>query len=99
LPLRSQKLQLVVREPYTPAGTRYRLTCFTALPGEVIGAESMMQEASLFLDGPYREIRLSLGDVARFSASDEPLHVLGLGEDGVGRARRALRRHGIGGPK
>ncbi|MBI3205998.1 MAG: hypothetical protein HYZ29_30960 [Myxococcales bacterium] len=32
LPLRSKKLQVVVREPYAPAGTRYRLLRFMIAP-------------------------------------------------------------------
>ncbi len=92
LPLRSEKLQLVVREPYAPAGTRYRLLRFVAKPGEVIESESMMQEARLFLDGPHRELRVSLGDVVTFRASDEPLHVLGLTTARVDRLGKRLAR-------
>ena len=42
-----------------------------------------MDEASLFLDGPYRQISVRLGDAVEFAVSDEPLTVLGL------RARKA----------
>ena len=42
-----------------------------------------MDDASLFLDGPYRQIGVRLGEVVEFAVSDEPLKVLGL------RARRA----------
>ncbi len=78
LPLRSQKLQLVVREPYAPPGTQYRLRCFTIEPGAQVEVESMMHEASMFLDGPYREIGVGLGDTTVFTVSKEPLRVLGL---------------------
>ncbi len=79
MPLRSKMIQLVVREPYTPEGVRLRLRSILASETESIEAQSMMQDAGMFLDGPYREIPVSLGDVATFRASDEPLHVLGLG--------------------
>jgi NAD+ kinase len=88
LPFRSKKLQLVVREPYAPPGTRYRLRRLLIPPGEVIHAQSQMQDACMFLDGPYRQIPMSLGDVASFRVSDEPLRVLGLtGRAGGGRKR------------
>jgi NAD+ kinase len=80
LPLRSPKLQLVVREPYAPPGVRYRLSRVVVDPGQTLSAISMMQEASMFLDGPNREIGIGLGDVVSFSTSHEPLRVLGLAE-------------------
>ncbi len=91
LPLRSKKLQVVVREPYAPAGTRYRLLRFTVSPGEKLEAQSMMQEACMFLDGPYRQISVSLGDVATFRVSPEPLRVLGLGRHFDARRRQLAR--------
>lgn len=78
LALGSKKLQLVVREPYASFGRRYKLLRFLVDPGERVVAESMMTEACMFLDGPYRRIALGLGDVASFALSDEPLSVLGL---------------------
>jgi NAD+ kinase len=95
LPLRSQKLQLVVREPYAPAGTRYRLLRFTIDPGNKVEAQSMMQDACMFLDGPYRQIPVSLGDVATFRMSPEPLRVLGLGRH-LDERRRQLARQYVG---
>jgi NAD+ kinase len=86
LPLGSRKLQLVVREPYAPPGTRYRLQCLLISPGEALYAQSQMQDACMFFDGPYQRVPLSLGDIASFRASDEPLHVLGLAR------RRAVRK-------
>lgn len=78
MPLGSKKIQVVVREPYTPSGARYRLQRFLVSEDETVEAQSMMQDACMFLDGPYREIPVSLGDVATFKASPEPLRVLGL---------------------
>ncbi len=78
LALGSKKLQVVVREPYVTFGRRYQLLRFTVDPGERVVAHSMMADACMFLDGPYRRIALGLGDVASFTLSDEPLTVLGL---------------------
>ncbi len=78
LPLTSRKLQLVVREPYVRPGRAYRLLRVLVGEHEHITAQSQMQQSSLFLDGPYREISVRLGDVLRFRVSDQPLSVLGL---------------------
>ena len=78
LPLRSRKLQLVVREPYPSFGRKYRLSRFLIDPGERVTADSMMTDACMFLDGPYRRIGFGLGDSASFTMSEEPLIVLGL---------------------
>ena len=89
LALGSRKLQLAVREPYTSFGRRYRLLRFTIDPGDRVVAQSMMTDASMFLDGPYRRIALGLGDVASFTLSDEPLTVLGLSQRRNDGSRRA----------
>jgi NAD+ kinase len=79
LPLSSRKLQLVVREPY-PAlnGRAYRLLRVAVAPGAQLVVKSKMQEGCLFLDGPYRQVQVRLGDEVTFYTSDEPLTVLGL---------------------
>jgi NAD+ kinase len=84
LPLASEQLQLVVREPYTPKGKRYRLTRLIVSSETSIRVKSKMDESSLFLDGPYRKTPVRLGDEIEFRISDEPLSVLGL----RGRTRR-----------
>jgi NAD+ kinase len=95
LPLRSTRLQLVVREPYAPPGTHYRMSRVVVQSGQSISATSMMQEASLFLDGPNREISVGLGDVVSFSTSHEPLHVLGLA-DSIDEKRRLWAKSDFG---
>ncbi len=80
LPLGSHKLQLVVREPYVSFGRKYRLLRFLVDPKQTVTTESMMTDACMFLDGPYRRIAVGLGDVASFTVSDEPLTVYGLGD-------------------
>jgi len=83
LPLSSRKLQLLVREPYMPNGKRYKLSKALVDEKSRVFLHSKMDDASLFLDGPYRQIGVRLGEVVEFAVSDEPLKVLGL------RARRA----------
>lgn len=85
LPLRSRKLQVVVREPYLRDGRRYQLLRCEVAEGTSVSIKSKMQDANLYLDGPYRRVSISLGEVARFCASKEPLCVLGL-------ERRSLKR-------
>jgi NAD+ kinase len=80
LPLGSSKLQLVVREPYVPSGKRYRLVRVLVSPRENLRVESKMDDACVFLDGPYRQVPVRLGDVLTFRVSDEPLCLLGLKE-------------------
>jgi NAD+ kinase len=78
LSLSSSALQLVVREPYSAMLERWKLL-HTILPaGRKLLVRSKMHDACLFLDGPYKKIAVGLGDRVEFSASDEPLTVLGL---------------------
>jgi len=85
LALSSKALQLVVREPYHAFGQRYRLLHRLVRREEKLVAISKMQDVNLFLDGPYYKVPVQLGDVVAFSASAEPLTVLGL------RSARARR--------
>jgi NAD+ kinase len=78
LPLSSKRLQLVVREPYAPFGQRYELLKRVLAPDERLIVRSKMDDAMLWLDGPYREIPVRLGDEVEFAVSDNPLRVLGL---------------------
>lgn len=79
LPLSSQQLQLVVREPYTPLGSKYRVVRALIPPGEVLRVRTKMHDAKLFFDGPDSAIDLEFGDAVEFTRSDDPLTVLGLG--------------------
>ncbi len=76
LPLSSRKLQLVVREPMF--GRPLALGKVMVGERQSIAAHSMMDSAALYLDGPYRELPVQIGDEVVFRASDEPLKVLGL---------------------
>jgi NAD+ kinase len=78
LPLTSKKLQVVAREIYKARGERYRLTCFSVGPNEKVSVKSKMHRAGVYLDGPYLQFGVRLGDVTTFELSDQPLTVLGL---------------------
>jgi len=78
LPLESDALQLVVREPYTPKDERYRLRHTLVQPGEELVVRSKIRDATLFVDGPDEVHRAGYGDVLRFRKADVPLVILGL---------------------
>lgn len=78
LPLTSQKIQYVVREPYTPGRAPLTLTV-GAVGGEgTLTLRNKMREAKLFLDGHHIVHDATLGDVLVLRRSDESLTVLGL---------------------
>ncbi len=86
LPLSSNKLQLVVREPYMGHGRRPKIVRELVSERSKVVAISKMDRVSLFLDGPYRLLRARLGDEVTFERSTQPLYVVGL-------KRRAQSRH------
>jgi NAD+ kinase len=78
LPIGSRALQLVVREPYDVGGKKSSLVRALIDEGDTLLSESKMDNASVFMDGQHWTIPVRLGDRVGFSASDEPLNVLGL---------------------
>jgi len=78
LPLESDQLQYVVREPYTPAGGRFRFARGLIDPDEELVLRSKMREAKVFLDGHRIVHSVTLGDVLTMRRSDESLIVLGI---------------------
>jgi len=78
LPLTSKKLQFVVREPYTPAGKVLQLPRGLVAPGESLTIRAKMTDGRVFVDGPHEVHSITIGDLLRFSASDEPLNLLGV---------------------
>lgn len=78
LPLGSQDLQLVVREPYTPLGERYAIRVELVKPRQSLKVRSKMRDGVMFFDGPEDAVRLEFGDVVEFCRADEPLTLLGI---------------------
>ncbi|EYF06543.1 NAD(+)/NADH kinase [Chondromyces apiculatus] len=78
LPLTSNKLQLVVREPYTPHGEAYRLRNALLSPGTKLVVRSKMHEAKLFFDGAVNSVDVGFGDILEVTHAPQPLTVLGI---------------------
>lgn len=78
LRLESRDLQLVVREPYTPQGGRYRLRCTLIREGESLTVRSKMRSSVIFLDGPAETLTPEFGDIITFTHAKEPLCLLGV---------------------
>jgi NAD+ kinase len=78
LPLTSRRLQLVVREAYTPQGETYRLRHALIPDGATLEVRSKMREGRLFIDGPEQVVSFRFGDVVEFTQADEPLTLLGI---------------------
>ena len=78
LPLTSQELQLVVREPYTPQGERHRVRRVLISPNETLTVRSKMREGAMFFDGPEEVVHPGFGDVVTFQRAEEPLRLVGI---------------------
>lgn len=78
LPLASNDIQYVVREPYAPLGERFRLAKGLVRNGGRLVLRSKMRHARIFLDGHADRHQVTLGDVVEMSRSEETLTVLGL---------------------
>lgn len=86
LPIGSQKLQFVVREPYRGVDNRYRLEKGLVVPGEDLKITSRMTKGRIFLDGTQKVHSVEIGQQIRLALSDEPLTLLGLKRRGDGSA-------------
>jgi NAD+ kinase len=82
LPLTSQKIQYVVREPYQANGHALRMALGLAQEDQALVMKSKMRQARVFLDGDHIVHAVTIGDVLRMRRSDEPLVVLGLARNG-----------------
>lgn len=76
LPLLSRQLQVVVREPYMGEKRQYALQKFVVPEKRTVSIQNKMRDAFLFLDGPYRQVRVEIGDTVKFGLSDQPLLVI-----------------------
>jgi NAD+ kinase len=82
LPLRSRKLQYVVREPYAAPGERAVCLGGVLRQGQVFEVANKMREAKVYLDGPRTALTVEIGQRVRFERSEEPLMLLGVSEAG-----------------
>lgn len=78
LPLRSRKLQYVVREPYLPPERHYALRRGILPPGHKLVIESKMDSGVMFIDGPRLKHKFILGDRAEFEMRGRDLSVVAL---------------------
>jgi NAD+ kinase len=78
LPLRSRKLQYLVRESYGGDRSRYRLLKGIVGPETPLEVISKTRRGRLFMDGPHLRFSLGLGAVLTVTTAATPLRVLGL---------------------
>jgi len=78
LPIDSEQLQYVVREPYEINGTRYNLKKGLVAPGQRFKIQSHMRAGRLYLDGPHTVHSVEMASVLEFHQSTEPLQLLGF---------------------
>jgi NAD+ kinase len=93
LPLSSQKIQYVVREPYQANGHALEMMLGLALENQALVIKSKMRQARVFLDGDHIVHAVTIGDVLRLCRSEEPLVVLGLARNGAHGAHAAHTSH------
>ena len=67
LPLSGAMLQYLVREPYMPRGTGYRMSRGVRHLSEGLTVRSLMTGGRIYVDGPYHEIAFEIGDVMTLS--------------------------------
>lgn len=80
MPLDSQTLQYLVREPYPMRSTSYHFLKGIRPLDERFEVISKMTEGCIFVDGPHISYPFSIGDVVRIDADAPPLVIYGLDE-------------------
>jgi NAD+ kinase len=78
LPATSRQIQYVVREPYMPNGTRYKLTKGLVESGDKLVITSKIHGGRLYVDGPHLRRKVALGSEIVLQRSPESLTVLGF---------------------
>jgi NAD+ kinase len=78
LPIESQELQYVVREPYEPNGVAYELRRGLVSVTQSLRIDSRMRAGRLYLDGPHEQHAVEMAARIEFRRSAEPLHLLGF---------------------
>ena len=81
LPLRSRRLQYLVREPYIADGPPYRLGKGLVGPDAQAELTSKTRQGRLYIDGSHRHVPCGLGDVLQVSTAAPPLRVLGIDDE------------------
>lgn len=76
LPLGSDRIQYVVREPYAPQGKKYRLLKAVLPPTAKVEISSMMDEASLFIDGPHITYPVRRGSLIVITGANRPIQAI-----------------------
>lgn len=81
LPVRSRKLQFVVREPFPSGGFEKQhwptLNKGVLADGHKLEIRSKIETGQLYVDGPHVTIPVKFGDLATFSRSKTPLNLIG----------------------
>ena len=78
LPLCSQNLQFVVREPFKSGEKQLRIRRGLVRPGERLRIQSLMRAGRIYLDGPKLVRAVDFCSTLQMSLSDEPLTLLGF---------------------
>jgi NAD+ kinase len=78
LPPTSTQIQYVVREPYMPNGTRYKLVKGLVEADEKLRITSKTHGGRLYVDGPHYRRKVALGSEIGVTRSPESLTVLGF---------------------
>lgn len=63
LPISGRMLQYLIREPFNPRGTGYRLARGVRHLYEGLKVQSLMTGGRIYVDGPYHELPFEMGDV------------------------------------
>ena len=85
LPIGSQKLQYVVREPYYGDREPYALVRGLVEPGGELSMKSKTPDSRIWLDGPHLEFDVQIGSEIVVRRSPEALRLLGLRRQRVSR--------------
>ena len=78
LPIKSQNLQFLVREPYPPRQGSYRLLKGIRPMDTTLEITSKMMDGRVFLDGPYISYSFQIGDRLRLDPHAPDLRIYGM---------------------
>lgn len=87
MPIDSEDLQYVVREPYEVDDTRYQLKRGFVKKGQALQLQSHIRVGRLYLDGPHTVHAVHMAARIQFKKSSEPLLLLGFARKSGRKAR------------